>query len=54
MAGTYGCGQQGDSLLGELLAMLESLSRSQGHVHGTHLLSLFAVDDSPLGLVARL
>jgi hypothetical protein len=53
MAGTDRGGEQGDRLLGELLALLEPLDGSQRHVERAHLLGLFAVDDGPLGLVPR-
>jgi hypothetical protein len=54
MAGAYRGGQQGDSLLRELLALLESLARGQRHVAGTQLLGLFAVERGPFGLMAWL
>jgi hypothetical protein len=51
MAGADRGGQQRDRLLRELLALVESLGRSQRPVAGVKLLFLFAVDDRPLGLV---
>jgi hypothetical protein len=52
MAGTYRRGEQGDRLLRQPLADLQSLGRCQRHVAGAKLLYLFAVDLSPLLLVA--
>jgi hypothetical protein len=52
MAGTYGCGKQSDRLLGELLALFDPLNRGQRHVDCAFLFFLFAVDRSPLGLMA--
>jgi hypothetical protein len=44
--------QELNRLLGEFLALLESLGGSQCHVDGAQLLCLFAVDGGPLGLMA--
>jgi hypothetical protein len=52
MTAAYRCGQQGDRLLRKSLADLEPLGRRQRHVAGAKLLGLFAVDLSPLLLVA--
>jgi hypothetical protein len=53
MASAYGSSKQGDRLLREFLALVESLGRSQRPVAGVKLFFLFAVDDGPLGLVAH-
>jgi len=53
MAGTDRGGQQGDSLLGEFLALGESLGWRECHVACAKLLGLFTVDDGPLGLMPR-
>lgn len=53
MAGAYGSSEQGDRLLGEFLALVESLRRSQRPVAGVKLFFLFAVDDGPLGLMSH-
>jgi hypothetical protein len=53
MAGADRGRKQSDRLLGELLTYLESLRGSQGHVAGTKLLGLFAIQLRPLSLIAR-
>jgi len=52
MARPYGRGEQRDRLLREALAELEALSRRQRHVAGAKLFGLFAIDRSPLSLMA--
>jgi len=52
MVGAYGGGQQGDRLLGEFLALFDSLGRRQRHVDGAFLFGLFAVDLGPLTLMS--
>jgi len=52
MAGTYGGGQQSDGLLRELLTLFDALDGRQGHIHRATLIGLFAIDHSPLGLMA--
>jgi len=52
MARSYGRDEQRDRLLRKPLADLEPLGGCQRHVAGAQLLGLFAVDLSPLLLVA--
>jgi len=51
MAGAYGSGQQGNRLLGQLLALFDSLGGGQRHIDCAFLFGLFAVDLGPLILM---
>jgi hypothetical protein len=53
MAGPHGRSQQGHRLLGELLPNFQPLAGSQCHIAGAELIGLFAIDRSPLNLVAN-
>jgi hypothetical protein len=54
MAGPYRRRQQFDSLLGELLATCDAFGRRHGSRGALVVFALFAVEFSPLGLVAGL
>jgi hypothetical protein len=51
MAGAYGSGQQGNRLLGQLLALFDSLGRGHRHIDRAFLFGLFAIDLGPLMLM---